>query len=76
MRFKIRDIDSGLVLFDVSKSEKANNQLKPSTDQDAIRFVRYQFSPDFLNLKMIGATYKDLILFSLFSSTIYFNGLF
>ncbi|KAL2096142.1 hypothetical protein ACEWY4_008290 [Coilia grayii] len=56
-RFKIRDMETGTVLFEITKPpvpESARNKrdLDPSTG----RFVRYQFTPAFLRLRQIGAT--------------------
>lgn len=54
-RFKIRDMDSQAVLFEICKppeEELSDTDLPP----DASRFVRYQFPPEFLKLKTIGAT--------------------
>lgn len=50
-RFKIRDMDTEAVLFEVHKQTDSN-----SSPADAPRFVRYQFPPEFLHLKTIGAT--------------------
>lgn len=81
-RFKIRDLESGAVLFEIMKppSEQfpdgsiddksttdepfANNDevITCSTDDtnniepNAGRYVRYQFTPQFLKLKTVGAT--------------------
>jgi len=67
-RFKIRDIESGTILFEIVKSPTANNketQSKKSSSLVSInddrfsnygRFVRYQFTPNFLKLKTVGAT--------------------
>lgn len=54
-RFKLRDMDSQAVLFEICKppdEELQDADLPP----DASRFVRYQFPPDFLKLKTVGAT--------------------
>lgn len=73
-RFKIRDLESGAVLFEIAKppseqfpegSIEENNILNEdavgaedtnSIDSNAGRYVRYQFTPQFLKLKTIGAT--------------------
>lgn len=74
-RFKIRDLESGAVLFEIAKppseqfpegSIEENNILNEdavgaaedtnSVDSNAGRYVRYQFTPQFLKLKTIGAT--------------------
>jgi len=43
-RFKIRDITSSTTLFEIAKPANAG------------RFVRYQFTPQFLKLQTVGAT--------------------
>ncbi|XP_039152966.1 protein unc-119 homolog [Drosophila simulans] len=72
-RFKIRDLESGAVLFEIAKppseqypeglsvdenvlaaAEKLT--LEDTADPNAGRYVRYQFTPAFLNLKTVGAT--------------------
>ncbi|XP_077995371.1 protein unc-119 homolog B-like isoform X2 [Glandiceps talaboti] len=59
-RFKIRDMDSGTVLFEIAKpppSEDDDPEPDPDeVDPNAGRFVRYQFTPQFLKLKNVGAT--------------------
>ncbi|KAI8124879.1 unc-119 like protein [Lucilia cuprina] len=70
-RFKIRDMESGAVLFEIAKppSEQFNDSnvdsmtaaaeelsLEEGSDPNAGRYVRYQFTPAFLNLKTVGAT--------------------
>ncbi|XP_018586011.2 protein unc-119 homolog A-like [Scleropages formosus] len=56
-RFKIRDMETGTVLFEITKppsSEKVGE--KKDLDPNAGRFVRYQFTPAFLRLRQVGAT--------------------
>ncbi|XP_034034035.1 protein unc-119 homolog B-like isoform X1 [Thalassophryne amazonica] len=56
-RFKIRDMETGTVLFEITKppsTEKAGE--KRDIDTNAGRFVRYQFTPAFLRLRQVGAT--------------------
>uniref|UniRef100_UPI003AAEEDF1 protein unc-119 homolog B n=1 Tax=Centroberyx gerrardi TaxID=166262 RepID=UPI003AAEEDF1 len=56
-RFKIRDMETGTVLFEITKPpslEKAGE--KRDIDPNAGRFVRYQFTPAFLRLRQVGAT--------------------
>lgn len=73
-RFKIRDLESGAVLFEIAKppSEQflddsgvecnvnhaddagVDDNLDPLSS--AGRYVRYQFTPQFLKLKTVGAT--------------------
>lgn len=63
-RFKIRDLESGAVLFEIAKPVSENLEDNPdkssesdeAIDPNAGRFVRYQFTPQFLKLKMVGAT--------------------
>lgn len=62
-RFKLRDLDTGTVLFEVAKPESHSqvdedqDELEvEETDPNAGRFVRYQFTPQFLKLKTVGAT--------------------
>uniref|UniRef100_A0ABM5ENS4 Protein unc-119 homolog A n=1 Tax=Pogona vitticeps TaxID=103695 RepID=A0ABM5ENS4_9SAUR len=57
-RFKIRDMESGTVLFEITKppaSERERSD-KKDADPNAGRFVRYQFTPAFLRLRQVGAT--------------------
>ncbi|XP_050428564.1 protein unc-119 homolog A isoform X2 [Adelges cooleyi] len=56
IRFKIRDLDSGTVLFEITKPEDSAEKKVEETDLNSGRFVRYQFTPKFLKLKLIGAT--------------------
>lgn len=53
-RFKLRDLESQMVLFEVTKpvEEVAPEDLPP----DAGRYVHYLFPPEFLQLKTVGAT--------------------
>lgn len=85
-RFKIRDLESGQILFEIAKppseqiptvvvpasapestpgtdnTETVDNNLVTSQDEEeqldtnAGRYVRYQFTPQFLKLKTVGAT--------------------
>lgn len=63
-RFKIRDLESGAVLFEIAKPVPENSdetidkhsENEELTDPNAGRFVRYQFTPQFLKLKTVGAT--------------------
>ncbi|MCL4123916.1 UNVERIFIED_CONTAM: hypothetical protein GTU68_020259, partial [Idotea baltica] len=61
-RFKIRDMESGTTLFEIAKPPQhesegsdADNPME-ELDPNAGRFVRYQFTPQFLKLKTVGAT--------------------
>lgn len=62
VRFKLRDMETGSTLFEVAKPEKCcspgetlSSDSEEDLDQNAGRFVRYQFTPTFLKLKSIGA---------------------
>lgn len=65
-RFKIRDLETGTVLFEIAKPPcETNNESgdggetdgqEEPLDPNAGRFVRYQFTPQFLKLKTVGAT--------------------
>lgn len=62
-RFKIRDMDSGTVLFEIAKPppQDCGTEDEPDVDQEdadpnAGRMVRYQFTPQFLKLRTVGAT--------------------
>lgn len=63
-RFKIRDLESGAVLFEIAKpapdggpEDAADRaEAEEAADPNAGRFVRYQFTPQFLKLKTVGAT--------------------
>lgn len=63
-RFKIRDLESGAVLFEIAKpildsfDDAGGDKIEAEeiVDPNAGRFVRYQFTPQFLKLKTVGAT--------------------
>jgi hypothetical protein len=61
-RFKIRDMETGLVLFEIVKppppedSDDFREQEEEEIDSNSGRFVRYQFTSQFLKLKTVGAT--------------------
>uniref|UniRef100_T1JIL9 GMP phosphodiesterase delta subunit domain-containing protein n=1 Tax=Strigamia maritima TaxID=126957 RepID=T1JIL9_STRMM len=57
-RFKIRDMESATVLFEIAKPPILGDEIEDQEDVDpnAGRFVRYQFTPQFLKLKTVGAT--------------------
>uniref|UniRef100_A0A671N3T5 Protein unc-119 homolog A n=1 Tax=Sinocyclocheilus anshuiensis TaxID=1608454 RepID=A0A671N3T5_9TELE len=56
-RFKIRDMETGTVLFEITKPPTTGRQGgRTDFDQNAGRFVRYQFTPAFLQLRQVGAT--------------------
>ncbi|XP_026370805.2 protein unc-119 homolog B [Ursus arctos] len=64
-RFKIRDLETGTVLFEIAKpcvsdqeeeEEEEEENEGGDVDISAGRFVRYQFTPAFLRLRTVGAT--------------------
>ncbi|CAB3365323.1 Hypothetical predicted protein [Cloeon dipterum] len=69
-RFKIRDLETGTILFEIAKPPPtdSNSDLEDEPDHEneevdpnAGRFVRYQFTPQFLKLKTVGATVEFTI---------------
>eukprot|EP00064_Thunnus_orientalis_P006161 superscaffoldBa00000629_g6177 len=52
-RFKIRDMETGTVLFEITKPPTPAGG-KKQCDPNAGRFVRYQFTPAFLQLRQVG----------------------
>uniref|UniRef100_G3P1G5 GMP phosphodiesterase delta subunit domain-containing protein n=1 Tax=Gasterosteus aculeatus aculeatus TaxID=481459 RepID=G3P1G5_GASAC len=57
VRFKIRDLETGTVLFEIAKPPQTeDNEDNAEADASAGRFVRYQFTPAFLRLRTVGAT--------------------
>ncbi|XP_065116157.2 protein unc-119 homolog B [Paramisgurnus dabryanus] len=59
-RFKIRDLETGTVLFEIAKPPHCDpdeeDEENGDADISAGRFVRYQFTPAFLKLRTVGAT--------------------
>ncbi|XP_064822712.1 protein unc-119 homolog B-like isoform X1 [Oncorhynchus masou masou] len=59
-RFKIRDLETGTVLFEIAKPHNCDpedeEEENGDVDTSAGRFVRYQFTPAFLRLRTVGAT--------------------
>ncbi|NXX51671.1 U119B protein, partial [Tricholaema leucomelas] len=60
-RFKIRDLETGTVLFEIAKPSAPEQEAEGEDDSSepdasAGRFVRYQFTPAFLRLRTVGAT--------------------
>ncbi|XP_042576180.1 protein unc-119 homolog B-like isoform X2 [Cyprinus carpio] len=53
-RFKIRDLEGGLVILDLKR--QCPTEIKDVIELDAGRFIQYHFSPAFLSLREIGAT--------------------
>ncbi|XP_055327540.1 protein unc-119 homolog B-like [Paramacrobiotus metropolitanus] len=58
IRFKIRDMETGMTLFEVQKPPgyDVKHPGELGLDSDAGRFVRYHFTPSFLKLRSVGAT--------------------
>lgn len=61
VRFKIRDMESGSVLFEITKpapcdAREEEEGIEEDMDHNSGRFVRYQFTPQFLRLRTVGAT--------------------
>lgn len=65
-RFRLRDLDTQTVLFEVAKphpsagGEELEQEMEDA-DPNAGRFVRYQFTPQFLKLKTVGATVEFVV---------------
>ncbi|XP_010003167.1 PREDICTED: protein unc-119 homolog B [Chaetura pelagica] len=60
-RFKIRDLETGTVLFEIAKPSASEHNEEDEDDSSELdtsagRFVRYQFTPAFLRLRTVGAT--------------------
>lgn len=61
VRFKVRDMDSQQVLFEIAKPEEsdereAEDKAEGGEMDDSERFIRYEFPPQVLRLKTLGAT--------------------
>ncbi|KAL0978203.1 hypothetical protein UPYG_G00167420 [Umbra pygmaea] len=57
IRFKIRDLETGSVLFEIAKPPHTEEgEENGEEDMSTGRFVRYQFTAAFLSLKTVGAT--------------------
>lgn len=61
VRFKVRDMDSQQVLFEIAKPEEsdegeAEDKAEGGETDDTERFIRYEFPPQVLRLKTLGAT--------------------
>lgn len=52
--FKVRDLESGTVLFEVENQDE--EELKDIIEDDSIRTIKYHLGPDFLNLTALGST--------------------
>mmetsp|Transcript_26642 Transcript_26642/g.47934 ORF Transcript_26642/g.47934 Transcript_26642/m.47934 type:complete len:189 (+) Transcript_26642:993-1559(+) len=53
--FKVRDLDSGILLFEIRKEADEVPSEEP-VDEVASRTIRYHFGPEFLHLRTIGTT--------------------
>ena len=53
--FRIRDLESQEVLFEV-KRDPFSTEIPEVENEDDLRSVYYHFGPDFLNLKCVGTT--------------------
>ena len=51
--FKVRDLESGTVLFEVASEEEEQQEI---VEDDSIRTIKYHLGPDFLNLTALGST--------------------
>lgn len=54
VHFKVRDLESGAVLFEVNNDEEENTE--EIIEDDSIRTIKYHLGPDFLNLTALGST--------------------
>ena len=52
--FKVRDLESGTVLFEVSNEEE--EEAHEAVEDDSVRTIKYHLGPDFLNLTALGST--------------------
>lgn len=62
-KFKMRDLDSEFVLFEVeddspeqTEEDKAKEEKQPEEIDDKARTIRYHLGPDFLELKNLGSS--------------------
>ena len=62
-KFRMRDLDSGFVLFEVSddgaeeqKEEPKQPSPEEETVENSLRTIRYHLGPDFLELKNLGSS--------------------
>lgn len=53
--FRVRDMDSGMVLFEVKRDPEEEVAVSDGPDEQ-IRLIRYHFGPDFLKLRALGST--------------------
>jgi hypothetical protein len=57
VNFRVRDLDSGFVLFEV-KDDGEEEDIKIEEIDDSARTIKYHLGPDFLELKNIGTLLK------------------
>ena len=50
--FRVRDLESGMVLFEVSTDEEEEEV----PEEEQVRTIKYHLGPDFLRLKSLGST--------------------
>lgn len=60
VNFRVRDLDSGFVLFEVKDEGDDNDTSPEELDKidDDLRIIKYHLGPDFLDLKNIGTLLK------------------
>lgn len=62
INFRVRDLDSGFVLFEVKDEGGDDSQPQEEKEKeeidDSIRVIKYHLGPDFLDLKNIGTLLK------------------
>jgi GMP-PDE, delta subunit. len=64
LAFKLRDMDSGQVLFEIGNPNvteedlQEEEEVKIDDNDEASRTIRYQFGPSFFKLKTVGASIK------------------
>ena len=54
--FKVRDLESGTVLFEVQNDEDEQGGDNEIIEDDSVRTIKYHLGPDFLNLTALGST--------------------
>lgn len=58
VNFRVRDLDSGFVLFEVKDDSEGMKEEELEEIQDDARLIRYHLGPDFLDLKTLGTMLK------------------
>ena len=51
--FRLRDVDSGTVLFQISEEQRSAFESTITSDEQ--RIIKYNFGPGFLELRNVGA---------------------